>query len=95
MNRAEALEVLSEEMKRYRKRSYEQLKTLIGEVDAYETKAESGAAYNLEIQVFWEGNKAGGDLRVIGSIDDGRWPFFLRPLGDDFILTAEGEFIGE
>ena len=95
MNRAEALEVLSEEMERYRKRSYEELKTLIGEVDAYETKSGSGTAYNLEIQVFWEANKAGGDLRVIGSIDDGRWPFFSRLWGDDFILTAEGEFIGE
>ncbi len=81
MNRAEALEVLSEEMERYRKRSYEELKTLIGEVDAHETKARSGTAYNLEIQVFWEGNSAVGDLRVIGSIDDGRWPFFCGPWG--------------
>lgn len=93
MDRAEALKVLSEEMERYRKRSYEELKTLIGKVDAYETKAVSGTAYQLEIQVFWDG-KPGGDLRVIGSIDDGGWRAFV-PLTDDFILTPQGEFIGE
>lgn len=93
MDRAEALDVLSHEMARYRKRSYEELVALVGQVDAYEVKAESGVAYQIEIQVFWD-SKKGGDLRVIGGVDDGGWRAFA-PLTDDFILTADGEFIGE
>jgi len=94
MDRAEALEVLSEELGRYRKRTYDELKAFIGQgVNAYETKAASGTVCQLEIQVYWDG-KAGGDLRVIGAIDDGGWRAFV-PLTDDFILTADGEFIGE
>jgi hypothetical protein len=94
MDKAEALEVLSEEMGRYRKHTYDELKALIDQgVNAYETKAASGTAYQLEIQVYWDG-KAGRDVRVIGAIDDGGWRAFV-PLTDDFILTADGEFIGE
>lgn len=93
MDKAEALEVLSNEMTRYRKRSYEELAGLIGQVDAYEVKAASGAAYQIEIQVYWD-SKKGSDLRVIGGVDDGGWRAFA-PLTDDFILTAEGKFIGE
>lgn len=93
MDKAEALGVLSKEMLRYRNRCYEELVQRIGQVDAYEVKAESGAAYQIEIQVYWD-SKEGRDVRVIGGVDDGGWRAFV-PLTDDFILTAEGEFIGE
>lgn len=93
MDKAEALEVLPKEIARYRKRSYAELAGLVGNVDACEVKAASGAAYQIEIQVYWD-SKKGGDLRVIGGVDDGGWRAFA-PLTDDFILNAEGEFIDE
>lgn len=93
MDKAEALAVLSNEMALYRNRSYEELAGLIGQVDAYEKKGTSGTAYQIEIQVFWD-SKTGGDLRVLGAVDDGGWRAFA-PLTDDFILTPGGEFIGE
>ncbi len=93
MDKTEALAVLSNEMAQYRKRSYGELSGLIGQVDAHEVKAASGVAYQIEIQVYWD-SKKGGDLRVLGAVDDGGWRAFA-PLTDDFILTPKGEFIGE
>jgi hypothetical protein len=46
-------------------------------------KGESGAEYQVLIQVHWDG-KRGGDIRVIGLIDDGGWRAFV-PLSADFI----------
>jgi hypothetical protein len=41
----------------------------------------------------WD-DRTGGDLRVIGSIDDGGWRAF-RPLSSDFIVRPDGTFVGE
>ena len=37
----------------------------------------------------------GGYLRVIASIDDGGFLSALSPLSSDFIIDADGNFIGE
>jgi hypothetical protein len=60
---------------------------------AYELAGSSGAQYQLEITFHWDGPK-GGDIRVIGSIDDGGWRAFL-PLTRSFIKSADGSFVGE
>jgi hypothetical protein len=43
----------------------------------------------LEIQIQWD-NNPGGDVRVMGAIDDGGWRAFL-PLSSDLIMTPYGE----
>jgi hypothetical protein len=49
----------------------------------YQKVGKSGAEYQIEIQVFWD-DRINGDLRVIGSIDDGKLRAFF-PLTLDFI----------
>jgi len=46
----------------------------------------------LEILIRWDG-KRGGDVRVMGSIDDGGWRAFL-PLCSDLLMTPSGEVEG-
>ena len=49
----------------------------------YERAAASGATYQLELQFFWD-NQPGGNVRVMGSIDDGGWRAVV-PLSRSFI----------
>ncbi|MEN8188970.1 MAG: hypothetical protein ABFS19_03930 [Thermodesulfobacteriota bacterium] len=52
-----------------------------------------GRKYQIEIQIFWD-DKTGGDIRVMGSVDDGGLRAFI-PLAADFIKSPADEFIGE
>ncbi|MEA3510923.1 MAG: hypothetical protein U9R51_05755 [Actinomycetota bacterium] len=45
------------------------------------------------MQAFWDSRQP-GDLRVIVAIDDGGWRA-LSPLSADFIIAADGHFVGE
>jgi hypothetical protein len=49
-------------------------------------KGASGATYKVVIQGWWEG-KRGGDVRIVGLIDDGGWRAFV-PLSEDFITGS-------
>jgi hypothetical protein len=52
--------------------------------------------YQIEIQAFWdEPRKGEGNLRVIASIDDGRFPYVFLPMTTDFIMKPDGSFVGE
>lgn len=93
MDKEKAMAILEEQLRLYRTKSYAELKDLLGQVDAYEVATPDGFAYQIEIQVFWDG-KPDGNIRVIGAIDDGRWRAFC-PLSDDFIITPDGAFLGE
>ena len=88
-----AMAVLAEQLGLYRTKPYAVLKELIGRVDASEVATPDGLAYQIEIQVFWD-DKPDGDIRVIGAIDDSGWRAFF-PLGDSFIMTPDGAFLGE
>ena len=46
------------------------------------------------IQGHVQPGRPGGNVRVIGSIDDGGWRAFV-PLSDSFIKAADGRFVGE
>ena len=69
MDKEEAAELLVEELKKYRIKSYTDLTKLIGEIAAYEVHAPDGAEYQIEIEVRWDA-KPDGDIRVLGGIDD-------------------------
>jgi hypothetical protein len=72
---------------------YTRLLRLLETQDVCELHGPSGTWYQIEIQAVWDARKS-GDLRVIGSIDDGTWRA-LRPRSSDFIVRPDGTFVGE
>jgi len=93
MDKKEARSILKEHLARYRAKPYPDLLYLLEDQDTFEVTGPSGTQYQLEFQAVWDGRK-GGNLRVIGAIDDGAIRAYF-PLGDDFILTPDGKFVGE
>lgn len=93
MDKEEGLAILKERLQEYRERSYDELTQLIDSQDTFQVSGPSGAEYQLEVQAFWDGGSP-GDLRILGSIDDGGWRAF-SPLSEDFIMKSDGTFVGE
>lgn len=93
MDKNEAGELLRSHLNPWRTRSYQELADRIGETDRLEVSGASETQYQITIQVFWD-SRPHGDLRVVGSIDDGGWRAFL-PLSDSFIMAPDGSFVGE
>jgi hypothetical protein len=73
--------------------AYRDFVARIGSDDHVTVVGGSGAEYQLEVQVFWD-QKTGGNVRVIGSIDDGGLRAFF-PLTNSFITAPDGTFVGE
>ena len=91
MNKVEAEQVLREVMDEYKGMSYPELLDLIRSPLAFERLGPGRCEYQIEIQVFWDDpRKEGGDLRVLGSIDDGRFPYAFVPMTADFIMKPDG-----
>jgi len=93
MNKEEAKVVLSKLLADYKAKSYNDLRYLLNKQDTSEVTANSGAKYQIEIQAVWD-DKTDGNLRIMGSIDDGGMRAFM-PLTDDFIITPNEKFVGE
>lgn len=95
MNKEEATSILEGRLGQLRRCSYAELKQIVeGRISKTEEAiGQSGNNYQIEIQAFWD-EKLGGHIRVRGSIDDGGWSSLL-PLTSDFIMAADGSFVGE
>ncbi len=93
MDTAEAKTLLKSHLQSYRSRPYADLVRLIGRVEVARLPGASGVEYQVEINFNWD-NRTGGNVRVIGSIDNGGWRAFV-PLCEDFIMAPDGTFIGE
>ena len=93
MNKDEARALLDESLGRYRKLGYRSLQRLLDEQDVFEVTGPSGARYQVEIHGLWD-RRADGNLRILGSIDDGAWRA-LVPVTSDFIVRPDGTFVGE
>ena len=93
MNKDEAKSVLAKSLVEYAAKSYNELQYLLDTQDTSEVSAESCKKYQLEFQAVWD-DKKDGNLRVIGSIDDGGIKAFV-PITYDFIITPGGEFVGD
>lgn len=91
---AEAREILHTELAKLREVSYSRLVSM---VDAPKRTTEivgpSGTRYYVDTVVCWDG-EAGGDVRVIGMIDDGGWRAFV-PMSECFTKAPDGSFVGE
>jgi hypothetical protein len=77
-------------LKEYRRRSYSALTELIGHTDAREIQVPNGTPFRAEIRVLWA-SRAGGAVRVLGSIDDGRQG--TSPLSVKFSKNPDGSII--
>ena len=84
MNKDEARQMLSEQLAQYRDRHYGDLMTLIGKRRDVIVVGPSGTKYGIEIQVVWD-DRPGGDIRVLGTVDDGGLRAFL-PLTESIII---------
>jgi hypothetical protein len=94
MNTAEAKLMLARELAKYRARPFDELLSLMQQVETHELTGASGASYQLEFQAFWEDPGSRKVLRVAGAIDEGGLGAFA-PLTDSFLVTPAGKFVGE
>ena len=93
MDANEARTILKERLARYREYPHEQLAQLVGSVEVEERRGQAGTPYQLEFEFVWDA-RPGGNVRVIGGIDDGGLRAFF-PLTDAFIKAPDGSFVGE
>jgi hypothetical protein len=61
---------------------------LINHDDVKAPKGPSGIFYQIETRVFWD-SAPNGNLRIVGSIDDGGWRAFV-PLTESLIMKPDG-----
>ena len=87
MDRNEAHGLLRQQLDRHRTRPHRELQSLIAEPEVVELEGPSGTRFCIEVLAVWD-SQVGGDIRVIGSIDDGGWRAF-KPLTDDFIIRPD------
>jgi hypothetical protein len=93
VDNSEAKALLRSHLQSYRDKAYAELAALVGSVQVAQLPGASGDEYQVEINFNWD-DRPHGDIRVMGSIDDGGWRAFI-PLCDSFIVTADGTFVGE
>jgi hypothetical protein len=94
MDKQEARTIVIQELEAYRAKEYS---VLAGMIDAepitYDKTGPFGVEYQIEIMALWDG-KEGGDVRVMGNIDDRGWSAY-SPLTEGFIKASDGSFVGE
>jgi hypothetical protein len=94
MNDDEAIGVLERELASFRDEAHAGLALRIAAGALHcERIAPSGTRYQVEVQFFWD-DQPGGNIRVMGSVDDSGWRAF-KPLSRDFIKSPDGSFVGE
>ncbi len=93
MKKKEAKQIISVELEQYKAKPHSELAQMIDEEPITGVRSSpSGKNCQIEIQAFWD-DSPDGNIRVMGSIDDGGWKSFV-PLNDSFIKTPLNEFIG-
>jgi hypothetical protein len=90
VNRTEARAVLERHLAPWRQRSHADLRALVGDISVLEVVGDSGVEYTIEIEVWWDSLEEEVNLRVLASIDDGRLPGAILPVGDSFIVEPDG-----
>jgi hypothetical protein len=91
MDRAEAKSILAKALTRFAARPYDELVASIRHTEVENVVGDSGAEYQIEIDVFWD-SKPDGNLRIVASIDDGGWRAFV-PLTDSVIMKPDGTLL--
>lgn len=92
--RTEADQLFAEQVAKWRRESWANLRRHLKDPVAYEILGTSGIVYQFEAEVFWD-NRKEGNLRVIITGDDGRGWRVWRMRTEDFIKAPDGSFVGE
>ncbi len=85
MDKQEAQQLLDEFIAGLQSRTYQEWQGLIGEDAVVEKQGPSGVTYQIEWNAFWD-SQAGGDIRIIVSIDDGSLARFIVPLTTGLLI---------
>ena len=88
MDREEALSLLNVKLDQYRNLSYAELSAKIGDEEFPEVVGPTGTKYQIEIQIRWD-HKPDGDVRVMGTIDDGTFRGAFMPVCSDLIVRPD------
>ena len=91
MNREEALALLNKKLDEYRRMSYADLAAKISDEEVLGVTGPSGTDVQIEIHLTWD-HKPDGDVRVMGTIDDGTFRGAFRPVCEDLIVTPDEQF---
>ena len=86
MNKREAQNLLDEFVAGLKSRSYQEWQGLIDESAVVEKQGPSGVTYQIEWNAFWD-SQAGGNIRIIVSIDDGSLARFIVPLTTSLLIS--------
>ncbi|MHB8068969.1 MAG: hypothetical protein ACYDIC_13855 [Desulfobaccales bacterium] len=92
MDKKEAQKLLDEFVADLQSRSYQEWQKLIGESAVVEKQGPTGVTYQIEWNAFWD-SQAGGDIRVMVSIDDGSLARSIVPLTTSFLVSPGGRII--
>jgi hypothetical protein len=88
MDNSEAIEILSEELDKYREKPYSELKALAtGQTIGKEVRTYNDADYNFEVVIDWV-DQPDGNIKVLAFIEDGEMRSFI-PLSKQFIKSPE------
>jgi hypothetical protein len=94
MNNEEAIRILDQALQVFRDEPYNDLVNRLGTGPVVcERRGPDGVNYQIEIEFLWDG-RAGGDVLVTGSTDDGGCRAFV-PITRSFIKSADESFVGE
>jgi hypothetical protein len=85
MDKQEALSLLKDFLDRLESAGYDALSARVGENDALEAAGPSGCKYQIEYDILWDHKPPNGDIRIIGSVDDGGLQAFA-PLTDSRLV---------
>lgn len=91
MDKDEASAVLDQHLAIFVRRSYAELAAIVDQSQSAQANGPSGTAYQIEFNVFYDSGRS-GDLRIMGSIDDGGWRA-LAPLSKSEIMKPTGELV--
>jgi hypothetical protein len=91
MNKLEAQSILDEQLSVFVRQPYAQLVELVNVPKNITVQAPSGTEWQIEFNIFYDSGKR-GNLRIVGSIDDGGWRSFM-PLTKSLIMKHTSELI--
>jgi hypothetical protein len=72
----------------HRRLSYAELAAKVGDEEFPEVVGPSGTVYQIEIHVSWD-HKPDGDVRVMGTIDDGTFRGAFKPVCEDLVVRPD------
>lgn len=86
MEKQEALSLLKDFLDRLERSGHDALSALVGENEVLEITGPSGRTTQIEDDILWDHRPPNGDIRIIGSVDDGSQRAFT-PLADSRLVS--------